>query len=181
MILLVLINYTRLWILWGQLLCLFCTSSTAYRLALNRYLLNEWLNESSNPGARWTDSHYKITIFTFSFFTEHFSLSQETSSLGLRDQRAEGAPSSPDAQRDTIPNKFWSWLLSGFPGGSAVQSLSECRSHRKMWVQSLGWEDPLEKGMATLSSILAWRIPWTERGASQATVYEVTKSRTRLK
>ena len=29
------------------------------------------------------------------------------------------------------------------------------------WVQSLGWEDPLEKGMATDSSILAWRIPWT--------------------
>jgi len=30
------------------------------------------------------------------------------------------------------------------------------------WVQSLGQEDPLEKGMATYSSILAWRIPWTE-------------------
>ena len=29
------------------------------------------------------------------------------------------------------------------------------------WVQSLGWEDPLEKGKATPSSILAWRIPWT--------------------
>ena len=29
-------------------------------------------------------------------------------------------------------------------------------------VQSLGWEDPLEKGMATYSSILAWKIPWTE-------------------
>ena len=29
------------------------------------------------------------------------------------------------------------------------------------WVQSLGWEDPLEKGKATYSSILAWRIPWT--------------------
>ena len=29
-------------------------------------------------------------------------------------------------------------------------------------VRSLGWEDPLEKGMATHSSILAWRIPWTE-------------------
>ena len=29
------------------------------------------------------------------------------------------------------------------------------------WVQSLGWEDPLEEGMATHSSILAWRIPWT--------------------
>ena len=30
------------------------------------------------------------------------------------------------------------------------------------WVQSLGWEDPQEKGMATHSGILAWRIPWTE-------------------
>ena len=30
------------------------------------------------------------------------------------------------------------------------------------WVQSLGWEDPLEKGMTTHSSILAWRIPWIE-------------------
>ena len=30
------------------------------------------------------------------------------------------------------------------------------------WVQSLGWEEPLEKGMAANSGILAWRIPWTE-------------------
>ena len=37
-------------------------------------------------------------------------------------------------------------------------------------VQSLGWEDPLEKGMATHSSILAWRIPWTEEpGGLQST------------
>ena len=33
---------------------------------------------------------------------------------------------------------------------------------RETWVQSLGLEDPLEEGMATHSSILAWRIPWTE-------------------
>ena len=32
----------------------------------------------------------------------------------------------------------------------------------KTWVRSLGWEDPLEEGMATHSSILAWRIPWAE-------------------
>ena len=32
----------------------------------------------------------------------------------------------------------------------------------EMWVRSLGGEDPLEEGMATLSSILAWKIPWTE-------------------
>ena len=33
---------------------------------------------------------------------------------------------------------------------------------QESWVQSLGWEDPLEKGTATHSSILAWGIPWTE-------------------
>ena len=33
---------------------------------------------------------------------------------------------------------------------------------REIWVQSLDWEDPLEKEMATHSSILAWRMPWTE-------------------
>ena len=47
------------------------------------------------------------------------------------------------------------------------------------WVQSLGWEDPLEKGMATHSSILSWRIP-IDRGAWQATVHGVTKSQTQL-
>ena len=33
---------------------------------------------------------------------------------------------------------------------------------QETWVQYLGWEDPLEKGMATHASILAWEIPWTE-------------------
>ena len=33
---------------------------------------------------------------------------------------------------------------------------------QETWLSSLGWEDPLEKGMATHSSILVWRIPWTE-------------------
>ena len=40
---------------------------------------------------------------------------------------------------------------------------------QETWVRSLGWEDPLEEGMATHSSILAWRIPM-DRGAWQATV-----------
>jgi hypothetical protein len=39
-----------------------------------------------------------------------------------------------------------------------VKNLPEMQT----WVHSLGWEDPLEKEMATYSSILAWRIPWTE-------------------
>ena len=43
------------------------------------------------------------------------------------------------------------------------------------WVPSLDWEDTLEEGMATHSSILAWRIPM-DRGVWQATVHEVTES-----
>jgi len=46
---------------------------------------------------------------------------------------------------------------------------------RETWVQSLGWEDPLEEVMATHSSVLAWRIP-KDRGAWQAIVHGVTKS-----
>jgi len=50
--------------------------------------------------------------------------------------------------------------------------------------QSLGWEDPQEKGMATYCSILAWRIPWTEEpdglGIPDRGVPGVTKSQTRL-
>ena len=49
---------------------------------------------------------------------------------------------------------------------------------QESWVRSLGWEDPLEEGMATtLSGILAWRIPW-DRGAWQATDHGVAKSQT---
>ena len=47
------------------------------------------------------------------------------------------------------------------------------------WVQSLGWEDPLQEGMATHSSILAWRIPM-DRGTRRAIAHGVAKSRTRL-
>ena len=43
-----------------------------------------------------------------------------------------------------------------------AQRLKNLPTVQKIWVQSLGWEDPLEKEMATHSSILAWRIPWTE-------------------
>ena len=62
----------------------------------------------------------------------------------------------------------------GFPGGSDGKQ-SACNA--EIQVQSLGWEDPLEEGMATHSSILAWRIPM-DRGAWRATVHGVVKSQT---
>ena len=70
-------------------------------------------------------------------------------------------------RRDKLPTP----VFLGFPGSSAGK-----KNPPAMWetcIQSLGWEDPLQKGKAIHSSILAWRIPWT--------VYGVTKSRTQLR
>ena len=44
-----------------------------------------------------------------------------------------------------------------------AQSVKNLPAVQETWVQSLGWEDPLEKEMATHSSILAWEISWTEK------------------
>ena len=49
----------------------------------------------------------------------------------------------------------------GFPGGSATKNLPAMQEPQEMRIRSLGQEDPLEKGMATHSIILVWRIPWT--------------------
>ena len=54
---------------------------------------------------------------------------------------------------------FTCTLCGGFPGGSAVKNPPAVQDP---WVQFLGQKDPLQKGMATRSSILAWVIPWTE-------------------
>ena len=73
-----------------------------------------------------------------------------------------------------LPSHPWQqWIshLSCFPSGSDVKNLPTMRETR---VWSLGWKDPMEKGMANQSSVLAWRIP--QRGAWWATVRGVTKS-----
>ena len=55
----------------------------------------------------------------------------------------------------------------GFPGSSVVKNPS---AMQEMRVQSLGWEDPLEEGMTTHSSILAWKILWREKPGSLQTM-----------
>ena len=47
----------------------------------------------------------------------------------------------------------WTFLVA--------QTVKNPPAMRETWIQSLDWEDPLEEGMATYSSILAWEIPWT--------------------
>ena len=60
-----------------------------------------------------------------------------------------------------------------------VQAVKSLPPMQENWVHSLGQEDPLEEGMAGHSSILAWRIPWTEEPGGP-TVHRVAKSWTRL-
>ena len=59
-----------------------------------------------------------------------------------------------------------------------AQLVKNLPAMQETWVQSMGWEDPLEEGMATHSSILAWRIPM-DRGAWWATDHGVTKCHNR--
>ena len=67
-------------------------------------------------------------------------------------------------------------IITGFPGGSVVKNLP---AMQETYIRSLGQEDPLEEGMATHSSILAWRIPWIEKSGGLQSMG--SQSRTQLK
>ena len=76
--------------------------------------------------------------------------------------------------------RFWKIIqyLSGtlvLRASLLAQTVKHLPAMQETWVQSLGWEDPLEKEMASHSSTLAWKIPWMEEP-----VHVVTKSWTRL-
>ena len=62
--------------------------------------------------------------------------------------------------------------------GSMVKNLPATQELLETWVRSLGWEDALEEEMATHSSILAWRIPWTEEFGRGVCNHGVAKSDT---
>ena len=61
-----------------------------------------------------------------------------------------------------------------------AQWLKNLPEMQETWVWSLGWEDPLEEGMATHSSILAWRIPWMEEPGEDPIQYMGSQNRTQL-
>ena len=58
---------------------------------------------------------------------------------------------------------IWSEYVEYMRASLVAQRLKRLPPMRETQIQSLGWEDPLEKEMVTHSSILAWRIPWTEK------------------
>ena len=73
------------------------------------------------------------------------------------DARSEGLiPGSGRSPGEGIGYTLqWSWA------SLVAQLVKNPPAMQETWVRSLGWEDPLEKGKATHSSVLAWRIPWT--------------------
>ena len=83
----------------------------------------------------------------------------------------------PSETQQTQKNFALSHLSVG--ASLLAQMVKNLPAMREIWLQSWGWEDPLEEGMATHSSILAWRIPM-DRGTWWATVHGVTKNRTQL-
>ena len=96
------------------------------------------------------------------------------SSAGKESACNEGDPaSSPGSGR--FPGEGIGYPLQYSWTSLVAQMVKNLPAIQETWVQSLGWEDPLEKKMATHSSILAWRIPM-ERGAWWAIVHGVTKS-----
>ena len=92
---------------------------------------------------------------------------------GLRKERNMGG----EVRWCRVPQRRWKWWRStelewfntiyvwkeGFPGGARdKEPTCQCRRHKETLVWSLVLEDPLEEGNVTHSSILVWRIPWTE-------------------
>ena len=119
-------------------------------------------------------SHSTVFLYFFALFLEKGLLMSPCCSLKL---------CLPLGLSSPFPLPF-TFLLSSTvceassdnPGGSDSKNPP---AMQEAWVRSLGCKDPLEEGMATHSSILAWRIPM-DRAAWWATVHGVAKSRTRL-
>ena len=90
----------------------------------------------------------------------HIVLGFPDSSVGKESTCNAGDPSSiPGSGRSA--GKGISYPLQYSWASLVAQLIKNLPAVRETWVQSLGWEDPLKKGKAIHSSILAWRIPWT--------------------
>ena len=126
----------------------------------------------SEQGPRGAQTHLHSTLAVWDFhlggiilsiisskrvFIMHFS--QRTDVSEKEWKNASWALDNPQFLKNKTALLRFNWYAVGFPGGSVVKNLP---AMQETWVQSLDREDPLEKEMATHSSILAWRIPWTE-------------------
>ena len=101
---------------------------------------------------------YQVNLISFPGDSDGKASAYDARDLGS----IPGSERSPGEGNGNPLQYSWASLVA--------QRLKHLPAMRESWVRSLGWEDPLEKEMATHSSILAWRIPWTEEpGGLQST------------
>ena len=102
---------------------------------------------TTNAGLQGDDG---VVMMVVTVGAERYSGGKNSQIMGWTESEKgrKGTPKSPGSCTES-------------PGASLVaQMVNNLSAMRETWVWSLGWEDPLEKGMATHSSILVWRIPW---------------------
>ena len=99
-------------------------------------------------------SRIQLSDFTFTLGFPGSLAGKESASNAGDPGSIPGSESSPEEGIDYPLQYSWASLVA--------QMVKNLPAMRETWVWSLGWEDPLQEGMATHSSTLAWRIPWTE-------------------
>ena len=114
------------------------------------------------------------TLYYYRIFKQHtFKLGFLGSSAAKESACNAGDPDSWVGKLPCRRDSLSTQVFLGFPGGSDGKE----SAIQETWVRPLGWEDPLEEGMATHSSTVAGRIPM-DRGVWRATVHGVTQSQT---
>ena len=142
---------------------------TVITLHLPTQISAGWWRFNSSSGQRlWSESGKKYLVYSIHHST--------------------GSPN----HKPTLPKLKWrlpDWTryltfgwMSGYQGSLAGSDSKKSTYNAGTWVGSLGWDDPLDKGMAIHSSILAWRIPWTRsladhspQGHKESDTTEVTE------
>ena len=132
-----------------------------------------WLTHSSAWRISWTEEPGGLQCVGLQMVGHHWS-----DSAG-KESACDAGHSGSILGLGRSPGEGIGYLLQYSWDSLVTQTVNNAPAMRETWVQSLGWEASLEEGVATHSSILAWRIPM-DRGAWRATVHGVTKSRTRL-
>ena len=121
----------------------------------------EWVAISFSNAWKWkvkVKSLSRVRLYIYMYNGMLFSLEKEM--LTRWEHPVKWDKTVP--KRQILYNFTYVRHLKGFPGGTSGKESSRQHRRQKTRVRFLGQEDPLEKEMATHSSILAWRIPWTE-------------------
>ena len=120
--------------------------------SVNSHITNDW------ETAPWSGDVASPANWSLNFLTTIFYLSKSNQYLGF----------------STLILTVCEILhtINGLPGGSGVQYLLAMQEPQETQVGPLGQEDPLEEGMATHASVLAWRTPWTEVPAGRQSGFQ---------